>query len=359
MPAILGGAILVLILAAEEFAVSTVLGLGARYVTLPYMIYSAMADFPSQPTRASALALALALVMVAGMFIYLRSIGLAKRYVTISGKGARAGERKLSWLATIGGLTLVLGYLVLGVVLPYVMLIFGSISQYFATTDFRVGLLTLDNYSKIFGSRQFLASLQNTLILVLVGATIIALFGAFLSWISIRSHRSWRWGVDYLAGVPIMISGMAIGVGMLWTYVFLKVGLYGTIGILLVAFVTRFIGHSTRIISPSLLQLNSELEEAAYTLGSSRLHTLRTITLPLLRGPIAAAWVIAAIFVSLEISSSVFLYTGQSITLSVFVWLTMHGEFISEAFAAGTVLAGLTFGIVVLAQRRLRVLEKL
>ena len=358
-PAVLAAGMLILVLAAEEFAVPSIIGSGFGFRTLPMEIYDAMAVFPAAPTRGTALALVLVLIMIAGMIVYFRTLRASSRFVTISGKGMPVSPTRLLPFARGVAVLFVGLFLFLGVLLPYATLLLGSFSSYFATSNFDVRMLTTSHYTDAFQSSQFRVGLWNTAILVGIGATVIALVGALASWISIRSRSSLRWVINYLGAVPLMIPGIAIGIGMLWAWTSIPTGLYGTIGILLVAFFVRFIGHAMRISSPSILQLSAELEEAAYTLGSSRLRTFRTVTLPLLRSALGAAWVVVAVFISLEISSSIFLYTGQSQSLAVYVWQTIHSQSVSTAFAAASLLATFAFVVIAVAQSRFRVLERL
>jgi len=357
-PAVLSGGLLVFVIAAEEFSVPSILGTVAGIPTLPYVIYENVAEFPARPTRASALGLVLLLIMLTTVYFYIRSLGSGERHVTLTGKGSRGDLVHLAIPLRVLGLGAIAAYLCLAVLLPYAVLLFGSFSSYFATTHFDVSLFTLKNYQDLFASSRMGIALRNTALLVLTAASATTLLAALLSRVSVRGRPPWRRIVDYLAVTPVFIPGVVLGLGMLWAYVSIPLGLYGTIGILLLAYTTRFVGHGTRIVSAGYRQLSRQLEEAAYTLGSSQARTFLTITLPLLRTSLAATWLLVAIFSSLEISSSMFLYTGDSMTAAVFVYLTMSGGVLSQAFSAAAVLATLTFGLVSIAQWRLRALDK-
>ena len=359
LPAVLGSGILVAVLAAENFSAIAVLGVQSGFLTIPYGIYESFASFPSNPTRGGALGLLLLVVTVFGMSLYLWTIRKSTRYVTVSGKGSRSSLRQLSRagrVVTFGILSL---YLFISVVLPYAVLVVGSFSRYFTVENFTLDILTLQNYESLFASDVFPRAMGNTLVLVLIGASVAVLLGAFSGWIAVRGQGRAKKAVDYLSTMPIMIPGVALGLGMFWAYVFLSVPIYGTIGILAVAYVTRFMGHSTRIVSSSLLQISPQLEEAARTLGSTRIAAFRIITLRLLRSGMGAAWILIAIFISLEVPASILLYTGSSVPASIQVYLAMEGGVVSQAFAAGCVLATLSLAVTLLAQWRFRIFEHL
>jgi iron(III) transport system permease protein len=359
MPAILSSGFLVFVLAAEDFSVPSILGRNANFLTIPYAIYGAFARFPPQAGRGSALGLLLTLLVVIGMIVYLWVLRRQSKYVAVTGKGARAQITALpAWGRWLGALMVSL-YLFLAVLLPYLMLIIGSFSRFFSITHLGLDLLTLDNYMQLFQSNQFWSALQSTLILV-AGAGVIAIaIGVFAAWTSVRGKGRARRLIDYAVTLPVLVPGVAMGLGMLWAYIYIPTGLYGTLGILMVAYITRYMGHGSRIATSSLLQLSPEFEEAAYTLGRSRLQAFATITLRMLAPSLVAGGILIVIFSSLEVPASVMLYTGNSMPLSVLIYLTMQGGVVVRAFAPAAVLATAIFIGVILAQWRFKVFEYL
>lgn len=357
-PAVIGTGFLIFVLAADDLSVSSLIGVNAGYLTIPYGIYQSTSTFPSYPTRAGALGIMLMALSMVGMYLYLRTTRRSSRFVTTAGKGGRAEPIRLSTPGKLGALAVVVLYLTLAVALPYAALLVGSFSDYFTITNFSFDLLTLENYRLMFTSPDVVTALKNTLILVLVAGGITTALAAIISWMSVRGRYGKR-TLQFLSAVPIMIPGIALGVGIFWATVFLPTGLYGTLVVLVIAYAIRFMGHGTRIISSSLMQIHPELEEAARTLGSSRLRTFRTVTVGLLRAPLASAFVLIAIFCSLELSSSVLLYTSKTQPASVYVWLSAESGVVSEAFAAGAFFSTVTFVIVIITQWRFRILDRL
>ena len=358
-PMLFGSALLVFVFAAEDFSAPAILGVGIGFPTLPYAIYENVAEYPAHPTRAAALGMVLFLLMLIAISVYLWSIRSGARYVSVSGKGARSSLVRLGRPLKIAAIVYVLGYFLAAVALPYGVLVIGSFSSYFATSQFDISLLTLRHYQNFFTDYESAVAIRNTVTLMLVGATVATLLAAFVSRVAVRSRYRWRHLLEYLSTAPIFMPGAVLGLGLFWTYVFVPTGLYGTTAILLIAFVTRFFGHGTRVLSPALLQVSREFEEAAQTLGSSRLQAFIRITIPMLRTPLASAWVLIAIFISMELAASIFLYSSSSITGSLLVFRTMSSGTISTAFTAGAVFATATFVIIAVAQWRLRALDKL
>jgi hypothetical protein len=103
-----------------------------------------------------------------------------------------------------------------------------------------------------------------------------------------RGRGRMRTVIDALLSVPLGIPGIILGLGFL--ILFIKTPLYGTLWIILIAYVARFFPFATRGVSALYLSINPELEQSARASGGSWAQTMRWIVLPLLRPAIIAAW---------------------------------------------------------------------
>jgi iron(III) transport system permease protein len=126
-----------------------------------------------------------------------------------------------------------------------------------------------------------------------------------------------RKSIDVVSTLPVAIPGLVIGVAYLWAWIGLPGGLYGTIWILALAFIARFMPDTVKALSTSLLQIHRELEEAAWICGKGLLGTIRTIVLPLARPGVIAAMTLLFILAIRELGSSLFLYTSNSMVMAV------------------------------------------
>ena len=120
-----------------------------------------------------------------------------------------------------------------------------------------------------------------------------------------------------ISTLPVAIPGLVIGVAYLWAWIGLPGGLYGTIWILALAFIARFMPDTIKALSTSLMQIHRELEEASWICGKGLLGTIRTIVLPLARPGVIAAMTLLFILAIRELGSSLFLYTSDTMVMAV------------------------------------------
>ena len=123
--------------------------------------------------------------------------------------------------------------------------------------------------------------------------------------------------IDVMSTLPVAIPGLVIGVAYLWAWIGIPGGLYGTIWILALAFIARFMPDTVKALSTSFLQIHRELEEAAWVCGKGMLGTIRTIVLPLARPGVIAAMTLLFVLAIRELGSSLFLYTSNTMVMSV------------------------------------------
>ena len=130
---------------------------------------------------------------------------------------------------------------------------------------------------------------------------------------SVAGRRS----IDLIVDAAGRDPGLVIGVAYLWAWIGLPGGLYGTIWILALAFVARFMPDTVKALSTSFLQIHRELEEAAWICGKGLLGTIRTIVLPLARPGVIAAMTLLFVLAIRELGSSLFLYTSNTMVMAV------------------------------------------
>jgi len=315
-PAVLSGTLLAFVNAIALFGSQAIIGLPGRIVTLPTRIYS-LFDYPPQLGTASALSLLFIAITVVAL--YLQRAFLARRsYVTLAGKGARPQLMDLGVWRWVLFAACVLTFIV-AILMPYGTLIAVSFSKSWGLNFWQN--LTLENYRFVLIDYDVTRrAISNSLMLAVIAATACVLLGAIISWIDIRTKLPGRRFLDYASLIPLGLPGIVMAVALLQFWLAMPIALYGTFAILLLAYVGRYVPLGVRAANSSLRQIDPSLEEAAQILGASWGHTMKEITLPLIKPGLFAGWLLVFVPVIQELSASILLFSSTSITLAVAVY---------------------------------------
>ncbi|HET9903644.1 MAG TPA: iron ABC transporter permease [Xanthobacteraceae bacterium] len=347
-PAILSGTLLAFVNAIALFGSQAIIGLPGRIVTLPTRIY-ALFDYPPEYGLASALSLVFVVITVVAL--YLQRAFLARRsFVTLAGKGARPQLMQLGawrWALFSFG---VLVFLV-AIVAPYATLIAVSISKSWGL-DFWKGL-TLAHYKFIlFDYNVTQRAILNSLMLATAAACLAVALGAVIGWIDLRTTLPGRRLIDYASLIPLGLPGIVVAVALIQFWLRMPIALYGTLAILLLAYVGRYIPLSVRAANASLRQVDPSLEESAQILGARWSTIMREVTLPLIRPGLFAGWLLVFVPVIQELSASILLFSSGSITLAVAVFNLYETGYV-EPVAALAIINMIIIGCAILLANKL------
>src|SRR5258705_5274628 len=204
------------------------------------------------------------------------------------------------------------------------------------------------HFYSIFDNPLTMRSIYNT---VEVGVTTAVVGGALafaIGYVIQRSEVTGRRWIDLISTVPVAIPGLVVGVAYLWAWIGIPGGLYGTIWILALAFIARFMPDTVKALSTSFLQIHRELEEAAWVCGKGALGTIRTIVLPLARPGVIASMALLFVRAVRELGSSLFCYTSNTMVMSVLLLDYYEGGNLGKTAAFSlvqTVLLGVLIGV--------------
>jgi iron(III) transport system permease protein len=318
-PAIISGMLLSFIVMLGIYGIPAVLGAPANISVLTTYIFKLTNWSP--PLYSTAAAVAIILMVVTGALVVLQQGVLAGRsFITVAGKAFRPRALDLGpwrWLT----LALALVYLFVVVVLPMLALIVAAFRRFLFIPDaaslFDMRHYSLVHFESIFDNPLTMRSIWNTMEVGLVTAVLGGLLAFAIGYTVHRGSVPGRRAIDLVATLPVAIPGLVIGVAYLWAWIGLPGGLYGTIWILALAFIARFIPDTMKALSTSFLQIHRELEEAAWVCGRGRLGTIRSIVLPLARPGTIAAMTLLFILAIRELGSSLFLYTSDTTVMAV------------------------------------------
>jgi iron(III) transport system permease protein len=144
--------------------------------------------------------------------------------------------------------------------------------------------------------------------------------------------------LEILSVLPYSIPGtvLAIGVILAWSGS-LRVNLYNTLWIILIAYIARYLSFSMKSSSAALLQVHPSLEEAARTCGATHTESLKDITLPLIRPAMVSGFFLIFLPAMREVTTSVLLYGPYTRTLGVQIYSMRDAGMMPQAAALGSI----------------------
>jgi iron(III) transport system permease protein len=312
-PALLAAVMLNFVRAIESFDTPAIIALPARIEVFTTKIYrEAIGAFPPNQNLAATYAVSLLFITMVFVYFYRRLTFRSERYVTVTGRGYRPtiiDLGKWRYLASaIAGLILLLI-----VIFPFLVLIYVSFVTYVHVPGEKTWeLLTLDNYRSNFTDTRTYRALQNSLVLAVGGATLCMLLAAVTAWVTTKTKAAGRGIIEALTFIPWAFPGTALAIGLVWTYVYVPLPIYGTLWILLIAYITRFFPYGLRTMTSTVVQIHDDMQDASMVCGAGFAATFRRVLLPLLRPGFIAGWIILSTIYLREFSTSVFLYSPGS-----------------------------------------------
>jgi iron(III) transport system permease protein len=324
-PAILSGLLLLFIMGLSSYEVPRVIGLPARIEVFTTRIQNAAIETPPEFGVASALSLLLLVVCLVAVYFYRRATRNAEAFATITGKGYMPTRIELGrWRWPVSIAIMVMFLLTLG--LPLFTLawqsFFSNLSQPFMNSPPNA---TLANYAYILRYPIFLDAVRTSVLASAMAATVVVALTMVMAWIARRSTSPFAWLLDALASAPIAVPSVIIGASILFTYLVIPIGVYGTIWILLIAYVTLSLPYGMRFASSGITQIHRELEEVAAVSGARTGQVLRRVLLPLLLPFLLAAWIYVFVLSVRELGASIFL-VGPGVNVLATISLTMWEE---------------------------------
>ena len=316
LPAILALAMLVFIRAIEAFEVPALVGLPGRISVLTTDIYGNMvAKTPPDFGGASALSVLMLLLVLVLLAAYARLSRHAERFATITGRGFRPRPFELGRLRMAAGAVLVLNFLLL-LVLPLATLLWTSLLPFYQPfSAAALKLVTLENYRAVFSS-DYLELIGNTLVVAIATATIAVALTFLAAWLAVR-HAPGGQLIERLAMIPLVFPALVLGVAVMQLFLALPIPLYGTLAILIWAFVINYLPYGMRYSTSGMLQIHRELEESAQICGAAPLMRLCRIVAPLIAPALVAGWLFIFLMAARVLSLAILLAGPRSQTMAV------------------------------------------
>jgi iron(III) transport system permease protein len=349
LPSVLAVLILTFIRSLEAFEIPALIGIPAGVEVLTTKIYLQIkGGLIPKYGEASAYSIILIGLVALGLFPYYRITSKTYKFTTISGKAYRPHRIQLGKWHWVGGLLMLV--LPLLQFLPIVAIAWSSFLP-FAQVPSRkaLSLLTFNNYVTAFNDSGIIRSVMNSLTVSMTSATGAILITFFAAWLIVRASIKSRWILDQMAMLPLVFPGIVMGIAILKMYLMLPLPVYGTLWILILAFIARYLPYGIRFSHSALLSLHKELEEGAMVSGASWFQMVRQVVVPLIMPALLAGWIYVFLITFKELSIALLLYSPGSQVVAVTIWELWDNGHVGELAAfslvitLGTVIVGSIF----------------
>ena len=348
MPALLAGALVAFVQTLTQFGVPAILALPAGFHVITTKIW-ALFQYPPEPHLAAAAAMPLLVLTI--LLLRGQQLLLGRRGYTVL--GGKSGAPRLIALGAWKWPALAFAGLILAlpVLLPYAALIKTALVRT-PSDPLTFETLTLHNLNFVFFEfSQTRQALWNTVVLGFTAATAGTLLALVVAYVTSRRLVTGHRLLGFLATAPVAIPGIVLGVGLFLSYTRPPLVLYGTLWILLLAFLTIEMPAGYQQLQAAFRGLHPELEEASRIFGATRLKSLWQITAPLLRASVVATWCFVFIGVIRELSATILLTTAKTKVVSVIIYDLNESGDLGAISVLGITLLLITFVVVVLANR--------
>jgi iron(III) transport system permease protein len=345
-PAFLGAGLLTFILVFENFPVAQVLGSPGGIDTLPTLIFRLLNGSPSRGNESAAIAIVLVAVVLAVTWLQRRALA-RHSYTTITGKGVRQKKVRLG-RARIPAFLGVLVFFGLSIVLPLgaLVIVAGQSSPYMTSLRQLAEPDGLDfsPFVDVVTSPRYYEAAWNSLVVGLLAASAGVVLAFLCGYLVYRTKVSGRTLVEGISMVPLAIPAVVLGMGLLWTWLVMPIPLYGTLAVLVVAFLAVQAPQGLRGVASSILATDRDLEDSAVMLGASRGRAVVTVTVPLMKVGLLSTFLLLLMLSMRELTVPLFLYTNHTEILSIAIYDTFeNGGALREAAAMSVIYTAFMF----------------
>jgi iron(III) transport system permease protein len=312
------------------------------------LVYLNTSFAPSDIGLASAYAVFMLILSIGFLYWYMRMTGRERAFATITGKGFRPRRIRLGrWGLPVAAIALLI--LIIGVVVPLLVLLWASFLRFFQPPSLAaIQSMKLVNYQRLLMSDAVRWAFWNSLILGVASATTTVLFVSLIAWIVARTKLVGRRLLDFLAFVPIAVPGIVLGISMIWLYLSFPLPIYGTLWIIWLAYMIKYMPIVMRIMSAAIVQIHPEMEEASM-LCAPWLMTLRRVLFPLLRPGLVAGWIWVMSHAFRELNTAILLSNQHTRPVGVAMYALWNDGAFGALAAFGVVVSLVVFLCAVVA----------
>ena len=329
LPSVTGGALIAFMMSLSNFGTPMIIG--GNYLVLPTLAYNLFtSEIAERPGMASTVSIIL-MLCAAGVIALQQWVSSRRKYASMLVN--RPSRKPLRGLTS--AVAHLVCYLIVGLsTLPLAVIVFFSFRKTRGPV-FAPGF-GLDSYRQIFFDVP--KTVTNSLLFSLVAVVLIAAIGTLLGFVVARRRSLAVRVLDPLLMVPYIVPGTVLGIGYIVAFNRKPIYLVGTAVIIIMTYFIRRLPYSVRSASSILKQMDPALEEAGINLGSAPGRTFRTVTLPLMKAGIVSGAIMSWVTSMNELSASLLLYVGRTMTMPIKVYLSVLDGLFGTASAMSTIL---------------------
>lgn len=352
MPALMGGGMLAFLGAIDNFSVPAFLGISSGIPVLSTYIYEKAISFgPQSFAYAAALAVMLSVIAIAGTLAQNSLVGRRSQMESILEDDsvrielAASVRRRVEWavIAFFGAIAVV----------PLISMVLSSFLKFYGI-DFVLENLTMKNFAFVFSNRGVMQAVRTSLTLAFLTCLICIVAGTWIAYVKVRRKEQAAKAIELAASLTYAIPGIVLALAMIfhWSKV---PNVYGTMRILMIAYVTRYLVLQIKGSTTALMGVHTELEEASAVSGSGKVRTWVRVIIPLIAKPVLGSsfFIMVSAMTELTLSSMLAAAGTKTIGLTIFSLQQAGNYNLSAAMSTMVVaLIGAGYGMTVLAGRR-------
>lgn len=341
-PALLAASMYSFISSMDQFEAALVAGLPGQVLLLPTLIFfTVRMQSPADFGLGAVYSVMFMVLMIVLLVLYRRIINKSERFVTVSGKAYRPQMITLGrWRYLALGVVALFG--IATVILPALTLGWISLLPPNSALVLRAGTpYTMEAYYELFTDPRSLKIVWNTLVMLVMTATITMGIAFLVSWAIVRGRARGRGLLDGMSFLPYAFPGVTVAIALIFVFLnppgnFLRV--YGSVSILVIGLTVTYIAFSTRLMNGAIAQIGRELEEVGRTSGATQLEVMRRLTLPLLMPAFIAGWIWVASHSMRAFSIPLVLSSNKNQVIAPEIWRVWQVGHLSTAAAYGVLL---------------------
>lgn len=334
MPTVLAAALLVFMRAFADFGTPILIGEG--YKTFPVLIYEAFLGENGSNFHFAAAVSIIAIILTGAVFLF-QKFATSRFKFTINAIN-HVEPKKTKGISGIL-IHLYCYFLVALALLPNIYIAYMSFRKFNGSV--MLDGYSFDNYFQAVKKLLF-RSVGNTLIVSFSALAIIIVMAVIIAYLVVRRSNFLNHMIDTISMLPYIMPGAVIGIALIIGFNRKPFQLTGTLAIIVIALVIRRMPFTSRSATAAIMQIPMSTEEAAISLGASKVKTFINVTIPMMANGIISGAVLSFASIITEMSSSVMLYNSRTITLTVSTYTAIVRGTTGTAAAFATVTTILT-----------------